>query len=506
MAGHSGNGARRGGTLREGYDYGFSRCDPATGPHVDPAWCAIYETVTVSDADGRLKPMLAGSWRADPDGLAWRLPIPAGITFQSGAACDAEAVAAAFRVHGDPRESPVNAFFWKSVRDVGAADGEVVVRLHHPNVGLPRLLRSWHSAIHNQALRERTPGDEWGFTVADGTGPFRLAVVAADREEVERWDGYRGPRAPWLSNPGPAYLDRIRWVPLFDERERAAALEAGEVDCLQNPSLLDVDRLAANPELEVIEFQQPALVYLALDHEHTGLGFDDLRVRQAISVAIDRDAIVATDLAGHGAPAHGPVPSASPWYAPGVEAFNHFDPRRAIDLLDAAGLEPGADGTRLRFTANVVEDATVRRAAASLQRMLREVGVELELEEIAGFDAFYGSLLEHPAAFVSKWFWPDPVDAIVGFISSWSHAGPNWQRASIPAIDEACLAWQQAADEDAQRSAARDIQVRSAETLPLIPLFFPSMVWAHHRRVHGWQPHGHDLYPLYGDVWIEADG
>ena len=486
----------RGGTLREGYDYAFSRADPATGPHVDPAWCAIYETVTVSDADGRLEPMLASSWRSDPDGLAWRLPIAPGVTFQSGAPCDAAAVAAAFRLHSDPRESPVNAFFWKSVKDVAAEDGEVVVRLHHPNVGLPRLLRSWHSAIHNQALREQTPGDEWGFTVADGTGPFRLSLIAEDRQEVERWDGYRG---------GPPHLDRIRWVPLLDEHERAAALEAGEVDCLQNPSLLDVDRLAANPELEVIEFQQSALVYLALDHEHTDLRFDDVRVRQAISAAIDRDALVASDLAGHGAAAYGPVPSASPWYESGVEAYNRFDPRRAVALLDAAGLAPGADGTRLRFEANVVEDATVRRAAVSLQRMLAAIGVELTLNEIAGFDAFYGSLLEHPPAFVSKWFWPDPVDAIVGFISSWSHAGPNWQRASIPAVDEACLAWQQAADEDAQRGAARDIQLRSAETLPLVPLFFPSMVWAHHRRVHGWRPHGHDLYPLYGGVWIEAD-
>ena len=44
---------RRGGILREGYDYTFSRCDPATGAHVDPAWCAVYETATLADSEGR---------------------------------------------------------------------------------------------------------------------------------------------------------------------------------------------------------------------------------------------------------------------------------------------------------------------------------------------------------------------------------------------------------------------------------------------------------------------
>jgi peptide/nickel transport system substrate-binding protein len=295
----------------------------------------------------------------------------------------------------------------------------------------------------------------------------------------------------------------VRWLPIVEETERAAALEAGEVDCVQNPSLLDVDRLRANADLRVIEFQQSSLAYLALDHETRELGFHDVRVRRAISLAIDRDALVARDLAGHGWPAHGPIPSASAWYTPEVERLGGFDPRRSEELLDEAGFPRGADGVRLRFGALVLEDATLRRAAASLVAMLADVGVVLELKPVTGFAAFYGALGEHPEAFVSKWFWPDPVDAIVGFVSSWSHAGPNWQRASIAAVDRACRAWQQAPDTDSLRAAARELQLRCAEHLPLVPLFSPATVWAHHRRVHGWRPTPTNLYPFYGDVWLE---
>ena len=145
------NGARRGGILREGYDYDFSRCDP-TGAHVDPAWCAVYETATVAGPDGELGPMIAEGWeRATPDSPVWQFRIRPGVRFQSGELCDAAAVVDALRLHADPVEAPINAFFWRNVKGIDTdGDGRVLIELHEPSVGMPRLLRSWHSAIHNQ--------------------------------------------------------------------------------------------------------------------------------------------------------------------------------------------------------------------------------------------------------------------------------------------------------------------------------------------------------------------
>src|SRR5437899_1915485 len=167
VVGRGGRGAPRpGGTLREGFDYDFSRCDP-TGAHVDPAWCAVYETATVAGPDGELV----------------------------------------------------------------------------------------------------------GWKTCDGTGPFRFVEsVPGSHFDVARWDGYGGAKTRWEANRGPAHLDGIRWIPILDDRDRATALEDGDVDCIQNASLLDVEGLTANPHLEVIEFQQSALVYLGLDHGASSLG------------------------------------------------------------------------------------------------------------------------------------------------------------------------------------------------------------------------------------------
>ncbi len=494
----------QGGVLREGFDYDFSRADPATGMHVDPAACAMYETATLADASGVLGPMLAENWTVSDDGITWRFRIKPRARFHSGDACDAGACVAAYRLQSDPTVSPILAFFWAAVAQIDADGDDVVFRLHHPFAGFPSLLRSWHAGVHNQATREAV-GEAYGYSTVDGTGPFRLEVLRPGEVlEVSRWDEYPGSIVDWFENEGPAYLDGVRWIPLLDEDGRAAALEEDEVDCIQNPSFLHVERLRENPELRVITYQQSSEAYLAVDHQTERLGFHDQRVRQALSHAIDRQAIVTQDLAGNGWPAYGPIPSGSAWYAAEVERFNTFDLEAANRLLDEAGFPRGNDGVRLRFTALVVEDTTVRRVARSIVEMFDRIGVVLELQPIDGFGPFYAALDDHPEAFIAKWFWPDPVDEIIGFITSWSHAGPNWQRAAIPAIDEACRRWLEAPDDESLVRAATEIQLLSAEHLPFIPLYSPAAVWAHHRRVHGWKPTPTNLYPFYNDVFLSA--
>lgn len=501
----SGRGVpRHGGILREGFDYDFSRVDPAGGAHVDPPWCAIYETALVFDENSRPGPMLADGWRVDDDLLTWRLHVRPGARFHSGAPCDARAVAAAFDLHRDAVASPVNQFFWRPVRNVSVEGGEVLLHLRHPYANLPTLLRSWHSAIHDQAARA-VAGDRWGWSTASGSGPFRFSeLVPGSHLEVRRWEEYPGSSVEWLSNRGAAYLDGIRWIALLDEDSRAAALEDDRVDCVQNPSLLHVDRLASNPDLRVIEYQQSALAYLALDHQTTQFGFHDVRVRRAISWAIDRGRIVEQDLGGHGWAADGPIPSASPWYDAGVETMARVDPDGAARLLDEAGFPADSDGVRMTVPTLVVEDATLRRVTDTLTEMLARIGVRLAVERISGFAAFYAAAGAHPPAFISKWLWPDPVDAIIGFVDSRSHAGPNWQRASSPEIDAACDAWTTAPGEAEQRAAAGQLQRACAEHLPLLPLYAPAAVWAHHKRVRGWRPVRANLYPLYNDVWLDA--
>src|SRR5262249_36835216 len=131
QSGQAGGTPRTGGILREGFDYEFSRCDP-TGAHVDPAWCAVYETVTVAGPDGRLPAMSAGrGGRESPESTVWRSRTRRGLGSRGGASGDAAAVGAALRLHADPVEAPINAFFWRNVKGIDAdGDGSVLIELH----------------------------------------------------------------------------------------------------------------------------------------------------------------------------------------------------------------------------------------------------------------------------------------------------------------------------------------------------------------------------------------
>ncbi len=283
--------------LREGYDYDFSRCDP-TGAHVDPAWCAIYETVTVSGPDGELGPMLAESWRQDPE-RDERLALP-----DPARACASSRARRATR-RPSPRRCACTAIRSRrrSTPSSGGTSPACAPRATRCSSSSTSRAPGCRGCCARGTRRSttrrarRAAGEEFGRTTADGTGPFTFVEsVSGSHLDVARWDGYPGARTTWQDErAGPAYLDGVRWIPILDDRERAAALERGEIDCLQNASLLDVDRLAANPDLEVIEFQQSALVYLGVDCEGVGA---DVRVRRAISQAIDRQALVDRDLDG----------------------------------------------------------------------------------------------------------------------------------------------------------------------------------------------------------------
>ena len=270
----------------------------------------------------------------------WRFRIRPGLSFQSGAPCDAEAVAEALRLHGDPVEAPINAFFWRNVAGVRAEGDEVLVELHEPSAGMPRLLRSWHSAIHNQAAR-RAAGDDFGRTTADGTGPFTFVEsVSGSHLDVARWEGYRG-AADDVAGERRARVPRRGPLDPDPRRPRARRGARARRDRLP-PERLAARRRPPRGEPGPRGDRVPAVGARLHGRSTARASARDVRVRRAVSLAIDRQALVDRDLTGHGWPAYSPIPSHSQWYAPEVEASGGFDPREAAQLLDAAGLEPGA--------------------------------------------------------------------------------------------------------------------------------------------------------------------
>lgn len=495
-----------GGRFTWGYDRDFTKMDPVASGWADPGYNALYEYTMIRDPDTGLPvPMLAESWEVSDDGLTWRLNIREGITFQSGAPATAEVVAENFNVFRDPEQGQ-NAIFWATVTDVTAEDNTVVVTASQPFAAFPETLATEYSMIYNPVAREEA-GDQFGATSADGTGPFTLTEFTPGNQVlVTRWDDYAGSNVEFVENKGVAYLDEIRWVPIMESGNRAIEIEAGNVDAVNNPGGQDVDRLIGNPDLVVVEFPNPANVFLSLNHENTELGFDDIRVRQAISHAIDREGIVQAVYFGHAVPTYGPIASNWKWYEPGVEAFNQYDPELAMSMLDEAGWTVGDDGIRARdgvrlswSNVNFGTQPFNRPIVEIIAENLREIGVEMTNEHFE-LAAFAEARSAGPASFSMEWLWSSPLDVLIIFGKIIPSAAFNGDNAELNAAFDA---WQSAANDEELQAAASAAQLIWAEQLTKIPVVTSNAVWVNRTNVHGFRPSQTMLYPLFNDVWVE---
>jgi peptide/nickel transport system substrate-binding protein len=505
----------QGGTLIEGYDRDFTRMDTVQSNWADPAYVALYEFTVVRDETGAYQPALVDSWEISDDLLTWTFTIREGLTFHSGTPLDAQAIADNFNAFRDPMQGQ-NAVFWPTVANAEASDPTtVVVTMNAPFTAFPETLATEYAMIQNLALRTEL-GDEYGATGADGSGPFTFGTFSPGVEVVvNRWDGYPGSSNPYVQNTGPAYLDSIRWVPILEAGQRANEIEGGTVQVVKNPAGSDVERLEGNSDLVTIKFPALANYIIALNHQQTKLGFDDIRVRQAISHAIDRVALADSLFFGQAVATPGPFAPNFHWYEAGVEQFNQFDPELAGSLLDDAGWTAGSDGIREKdgqklsftLTSNDEYQPTTAAVDQAIIPMLADVGIEMKLDIPAAAE-FFGVIAGPGAegheldldAWSFEWLWSSPVDLLIFFQAFPSKA---WN-GDLPDIAAAVKKWQEAPDEATLEQAAREFQLVWAEQLPQIPILTTNNVWVHHTSVMNYAPSQTMLYPFYNDVWIAA--
>jgi peptide/nickel transport system substrate-binding protein len=401
-------------------------------------------------------------------------------------------------------------WYWDPVDTVVVEGQEALhVRLHHPCPNLPSLLWGTHTAIFNEALRAREP-DAFGDRLADGTGPFRLSSWTPAHVVAERWAEYPGAPAKFLGSTGAPAIEAVEWIAIPNEVERLQALDDGRVHCLHGPVSTEIERLEADSRFRVFRHGQSSNFYLGLNWSATELGFDDVRVRRAISLAIDRDRLVQASVGGHGRGTWGPLPPWDPMYEPAVDAGSKTDAAQARRLLDEAGwIRAGSGprekaGRRLEFECVVQDDDVHRRVARSLADQLADVGVSLAPRPVRPFKDFYSALEAGPASFINKWLWQDGMDAIIGFSASWCRPFPNAQRASVPELDQAFHSWVRATTHLMMKEAASRAQKVVTDQLPYIPLLTPDDIWVVDRRVHGYQPYPATLYPFYHSIRFDT--
>ncbi len=345
----------------------------------------VLEPLVAMEGDRTLNPALATSWRALDD-TTWEFKLRPGVKFHDGSDFSAEDVVFSYkRVPLVPNSPSSFAIFLKSIAETIVVDPHTIrFRTSGPNAELPIELSQVFILSHKAAAGPAPEGKTTAQLNAGdglaGTGPYRFTgFVPNDRMTVVANPGYWGKKAEW---------DAVTLRVITADATRAAALLSGEIDAAFVPGE-SLERLKADPRIRVTVGEACFFTYLALDqHEKTATVTDarernplrDPRVRKALSLAINREAIAQRVLSGLAAPAaelgaptlFGATPDAAP---------DPFDPDQSRRLLAEAGY-PSGFGITLH-SPNGLFPADVALAQA-IGAMWTRVGVRTTVEGVAG--------------------------------------------------------------------------------------------------------------------------
>jgi 4-phytase/acid phosphatase/peptide/nickel transport system substrate-binding protein len=361
-----------GGSITVGLELDIPGLDPLkVGVYdtaAESAAALIFDTLTTLDASGKAVPKLAASWTHSDDYKTWTYKLRPGVKFHDGTPFNAQAVAFNYARQKDPNNHCRCAFYIQGTEKVEAADDlTVVFHLRDPAVDHPAVIAppAVNNPIHSPAAIQKL-GDDYNRNPV-GTGPFILkSWMAGDRLVLERNPDY------W--NKGHPYLDRVVLRPLPDAQARFASLQSGESDLVWDDEFDSDNILRAKND--------PAMTV----HSYTGSGatvyafntkvapFDDVRVRQALVMALDRNKWSQVVTNGLSKPATNPYGEGS-WVKCKDDGALPYDAAKARQLL--------ADyGKPVAFKMLVTATPRGRANGQVLQQFWKQVGADMEIEQV----------------------------------------------------------------------------------------------------------------------------
>ena len=342
-------------------------------PHLDPTSAAagaidsvlysnVFEGLTRFASDGSIIPGLAQSWVISDDGLTYTFKLAEGVTFHDGTTMDAEDVKFSLdRARAEDSANAQKALF-ASIADVEAVDASTVkITLSAPNGSLLFNL-AWGDAVIV------APESIENIKQAPvGTGAFKFANwVQGDNITLEKNADYWGT---------PAKLDKVTFKFISDPTAAFAAVMAEDVDVFAGyPAPENVPQFEADPRFQVIVGNTEGETILSTNNKMPP--FDNVKVREAMAHAIDRQAIIDGAMFGLGTPIGTHFAPHNPDYVD-LTAGSAYDPEKAKALLAEAGFAEG-----FTTTLKLPPPSYARRGGEIIAAQLREVGIQTEITNL----------------------------------------------------------------------------------------------------------------------------
>lgn len=302
-----------------------------------------------------------------PDDVTYRFTIREGITFHNGDPVTAEDVVYTFDRLMTDETASFGALYRDNVASVEAEDDRtVVITTNEPFPIFLSLCSGNHTKI---VQREKVEDPGYGVSVWSGTGPYEIVEWARGEQVTLR-------KAENANSPqGEAQVDEVVFRAMPDPAARLAALRAGQVDAVIQPAYKDIEQFEDSDEFQLTELESADQTLMVFKTSIPP--FDQRDVRKAVSLAINRQALVDDFFHGHATVAGDLYPSWHWAHDPSIVA--EHDPAGARDLLADAGFD---EANPLTFTCMVLQDQLFLDQATAIQAQLREVGVEMEIQPV----------------------------------------------------------------------------------------------------------------------------
>jgi len=340
----------------------------------------VFDRLIMPDEAQQLKPGLAVSWKAIDD-LTWEFKLRKGVKFHDGSPFTADDVIFTFERAPNVPNSPSSFATYIKGKTIKKIDDHTIhISTKKPYPLMPNDMMTF-SIISKKNGTGATTADYNSGKAAIGTGVLKFVEwVPGDRLVYERNDDYWGEKPEW---------DRIIIKPIKSAPARVAALLAGDVDFIDNVPTIDIGRLKKEPKVNLMSSISNRVIYLHIDQFREDSPYAkangggkiknpllDQRVRKAISLAINRDAIVERVMEGVAIKAGQLLPKGFFGVSPNLKPLE-YDPKGAKSLLKAAGLPNGFELTIHAPNDRYINDAKIAEAVA---QMLSRIGIKTAVE------------------------------------------------------------------------------------------------------------------------------
>ena len=449
----------------------------------------VYNGLVRYDKDLNIEGELAERWEISPDNLTLTFHLRQGVRWHDGAPFTAEDVLFTYRLLVDPKTPTAYAERYRQVATAEVLDAYTFrVRYHKP---LATALISWAFSVHPRHLLEGVEITKSPLASHPiGTGPYRFVA----------WQ--RGEKIVLEANPdyfeGPPYIQRVLYRVIPDASTMFLEMQSGGLDHM-GLTPLQYARQTDTPAFRrrFRKYRYPAFAYTYLGYNLHRPMFQDKRVRQALSYAIDKQEIIDGVLLGLGQVASGP-------YKPGSWAHNsdvslyRYDPQRARALLAEAGwqdsdgdgvLDRGGKPLAFTIVTNQGNDQRVK-AGEIIQRRLSEVGVKVKLR-VVEWAAFLKEFI-NPGNFDATILgWSGGIDPDVYNVWHSSKTGPgelNFIAFQNTEVDQLLEAGRRTFDQKERKRFYDRFQEILAEEQPYTFLYVPESLPVVAARFRGIEP------------------